>query len=135
MQETKAKLYTEVLVLNPAKCLNISLHVERLQQGVWQDDLWSHTKHVVICFLWVYSVVYSFHQAVYKYKSSRPERASLSMELPYISGNFQWLTVDSAAVLYLCFNFIKNPVLLFIYWFYSWFTRLLMYLFFVVLRY
>ena len=30
----QAKLYIEVLVLNPAKYLSISLQVERLQQGV-----------------------------------------------------------------------------------------------------
>ena len=50
-KKQKQKLYTEVLVLNPAKRLNISLQVKRLQQGMRQDELYSHTKHVVICFL------------------------------------------------------------------------------------
>ena len=49
--ETKEKLYTKVLVLNPAKRLNISLQVERLQKGMRQNNLCSQIKHVVIWFL------------------------------------------------------------------------------------
>ena len=42
-----------------------------------QDDLCSHTKHVIICFLLVCWLVHSFCQAVHKCKSNIPDRVSL----------------------------------------------------------
>ena len=91
-----------------------------------REDLFSHTKHVIICFLWVCWLVHSFCQAVHKYKCNIPDRVSLL---------WSWhIFLDWQLTMLLCYTVGFKSCFAFIYWFHCWFSRLLACLSFLVLR-
>ena len=74
-------------------------------------------------------------QAVHKYKSSKLQGWAYQWSYYIFLGTSNDWQLKMLLCYTIGFNFNKNPVMLVIYWFYCWFSRLLTCLSFVVLRY